>query len=159
MARITKDGVRVLVEHGDDQDVLRAFDEDPDRVRRYLTRLSYAPDDPIRERAVEAIRLLSQERSASMPEFFRETIRRHIWAMNEEGGNIDWSAPEIIGAIIAGNPEMFGGFFSFTYVAAVDEPTFQPSLVRAFDLVSDAAPDLVGQYAARIEELRGAFPH
>ncbi len=155
VAEITKDSVRDLVELEDDQGVLRFFDEDPDRVRRYLTRLSYAPDDPVRKRAVNSIRLLSQERSASMPEFFRETIRRHIWAMNEEGGNIDWSAPEIIGAVIAGNPEMFGGFFSFAYVAAVDEPTFQPSLVRAFDLVFDAAPELVAEYTARIDELRG----
>ena len=75
--------------------------------------------------------------------------------MNEEGGNIDWSAPEIIGAVIAGNPEMFGKFFSFAFIAAVDELTFQPSLVRAYDLVREAAPEVVEGYARRIEELRG----
>ena len=144
-----------FVERGAQEDILHLFDEDPDRVRRYLTRLSYTPDDPVRDRAIEVVRLLSRERSRSMPEFFHETIRRHIWAMNEEGGNIDWSAPEIIGAVIAGNPEMFGKFFSFAFIAAVDELTFQPSLVRAYDLVREAAPEVVEGYARRIEELRG----
>lgn len=154
MGEITKDGIQDLVERGAEEDILHLFDEDPDRVRRYLTRLSYTPDDPVRDRAIEVVRLLSRERSRSMPEFFHETIRRHIWAMNEEGGNIDWSAPEMIGAVIAGNPEMFGKFFSFAFIAAVDELTFQPSLVRAYDLVREAAPEVVEGYARRIEELR-----
>ena len=32
--------------------------------------------------------MLSRERSARMPEFFRETVRRSLWEMNEEGGNV-----------------------------------------------------------------------
>lgn len=151
---VTKQQIRELVEEHDTVVLLALFDEDPDRVRRYLTRLAYDPDSPIHADTIECIRFLSHERSESMPTFFYETIRRHIWAMNEEGGNIDWSAPEIIGAVIAGNPHRYGEFFSFAYCAAVDELTFQPSLVRAFDIVSAADEELVSEFKPQIDMLR-----
>ena len=53
-------------------------------------------------------RFLSENRSSLKPKYFGETIRRHIWGMNEEGSNNDWSVPEIIGGIIAGNLSLFG---------------------------------------------------
>ncbi|MEG0791021.1 MAG: hypothetical protein RR842_10055 [Gordonibacter sp.] len=154
MRPITKESVCDLVERGDERALLLLFDQDPDRVRRYLTRLSYAPESPLHEGAISCIRFLAEQRTACMPEFFLETIRRHLWAMNEEGGNIDWSAPEIVGAVIAGSPALFGKFFSYAFCAAVDEPTFQPSLVRAFDMVACAQPELVEEFSSRIDTLR-----
>lgn len=151
---ISKTRIRHLLEERDPVALLALFDADCDRVRRYLTRLAYDPDDPLHDRVIEAFVYLSSQRSDTNPEFFLETMRRHIWAMNEEGGNIDWSAPEIICAVVAGNPRRFGEFFSFAFCAAVDEPTFQPSLVKAYDLVASVAPKLVCDFASRIDELR-----
>ncbi|MBO4353143.1 MAG: hypothetical protein J5818_06595 [Eggerthellaceae bacterium] len=154
---ITKSAIKQIVEERDHDALLLLFDADPDRVRRYLTRLAYDPDNPIHDEAIRCVMLLSRERGDSMPEFFLETMRRHIWAMNEEGGNIDWSAPEMVGAVVAGNPARFGAFFSFAFCAAVDELTFQPSLVKAFDLVAEVDAGLVDEFKERIEELRAAL--
>lgn len=151
---ITKSAVRKIVEERDEDALLRLFDADPDRVRRYLTRLAYDPDSPIHDEAVRCIMVLSRERSDEAPEFFLETMRRHIWAMNEEGGNIDWSAPEMVAAVVAGNPSKFGAFFSYAFCAAVDELTFQPSLVRAYDLVASVDADLVAEFRESIDMLR-----
>lgn len=157
MEEITKSGVRALVEAGDERALLALFDEDPSRVRRYLTRLTRAADDACRARAVVCFKTLSRERSAHMPEFFLEIVRRSLWEMNEEGGNVAWSAPEVAGAVIAGSPVRYGGFFSYLFHAAVDEPSFQPSLLAAFELVSAADPSLTRPFEEQARALREAL--
>lgn len=153
---ITRKTVRGLVERRDEAALLQFFDEDPDRVRRYITRLAFSADDAVRDAAIQSFRILSRERSNAMPDFFLETIRRHIWNMNEESGNIDWAAPEIIAATIAGNPERYRQSFSFAFCAAIEEESFQPSLVRAFDLLAEIDYSIVEEFAAPIASLRCA---
>lgn len=150
---ITKRGVRTIIEAGDRAALLALFDCDPSRVRRYVTRLAYSPDDPVHASVIDAIRFLAVERAADMPDFFRETIRRHLWGMNEEGGNIDWSAPEIIAAVIAGQPGLFGQFASYMICAALDEPTFHPSLRAAAALLAEADEGLVLEFRSVLENL------
>lgn len=154
MANITKEKILELVEGRDYVALLALFDEDPDRVRRFLMRLAYDPHASYHDEAIYCLQYLSHERSNAMPEFFLETMRRQLWAMNEEGGNISWSAPEIIIATVAGNPKRFGDFFSFAYEAAIDEMVFQPSLVKAYDLMAAKDASFVAQYAEEIENLR-----
>lgn len=156
MKAISKSGVRMLVEAGDQQALLAAFDEDPNRTRRFVTRLAYSRDEDCRTRAIECFESLSRERSDRMPEFFFEIIRRSLWEMNEESGGVAWSAPEIVGAVIAGSPDRFGGFFSYMVCAAVDEPTFHPSLFEAFTRVRAAKPSLAEAFEADIRALRDA---
>lgn len=151
---ITKRGVRALVEAGDETAILALFDEDPHRVQRFLKRLACAPDAAHHARTIECFRMLSRERSARMPEFFRETIRRSLWEMNEEGGNVAWSAPEIAAAVVAGAPERYGRFASYLIMAALDEPAFQPSLLAAADLLAEADPALVEEFLPELEFLR-----
>ena len=151
---ITKRGVRALVEAGDETAILALFDEDPHRVQRFLKRLACAPDAAHHARTIECFRMLSRERSARMPEFFRETIRRSLWEMNEESGNVAWSAPEIVAAVVAGAPERYGRFASYLIMAALGEPTFHPSLIAAADLLASANPALVEEFLPQLESLR-----
>lgn len=153
---ITRETVRRHVERDEQPELLRQFDEDPDRVRRYITRLAFSADDAVRDAAVRSFAVLSRERSGDMPDFFLETIRRHIWAMNEESGNIDWAAPEIIAAVIAGNPGRYRQNFSFAFCAAIEEESFQPSLVRAFDLLAEEDYSIVSEFADAVAALRSA---
>lgn len=157
MDKITKSGIRVLVEAGDERAVLALFDEDPHRVQRFLKRLACAPDAACHARTIACFRMLSRERSARMPEFFRETVRRSLWEMNEEGGNVAWSAPEIAAAVVAGAPERYGQFASYLIMAALDEPTFQPSLLAAADLLAEADPALVEGFLPELESVRSAL--
>ncbi|MBR5951586.1 MAG: hypothetical protein IKZ87_09195, partial [Actinomycetaceae bacterium] len=110
--------------------------------------------DPLHDETIRTLQFLSAERSNEMPEFFLVTMRRQLWAMNEEGGNISWSAPVIVIATVAGNPKRFGDFFSFAFEAGKDEMVFQPSLVKAYDLMAAQDAEFVSPYAQEIEKLR-----
>ncbi|MDR2493350.1 MAG: hypothetical protein LBD25_07860 [Coriobacteriales bacterium] len=128
---------------GDFDQVLAAFDQDRSRVLRDLARLTYAPGDALCGQAVAALRGLSERRAAQDPEFFREVIRRRIWGMNEEGGNIDWSAPECVAAVIAGSPSHYREFVTVMFCAAADEPIFADSLRAALKLLKESDPSLL----------------
>lgn len=151
---ITKESIRALVEAGDEAAILELFDKDPHRVQRFLKRLTCEPDAAFHTHAISCFRMLSRARSEKMPEFFRETMRRSLWEMNEEGGNIAWSAPEIIAAVVAGDPERYRLFASYLIMAAIDELTFQPSLLAAADLLIEADPSLVEGFVPQLEALR-----
>lgn len=157
MGGITKAGVRAIAEAGDAGALLRVFDEDPSRVRRFLARLTFAPDDACHDQAVACFETLARERCAAMPAFFLEIIRRSLWEMNDEGGNNSWSAPEVAGAVIAGATPRFDGYFSYVFYAARDEPLFHESLRAAFALVAAANPVLGKEYRAGIDALHGTY--
>ncbi len=152
--RITKQGVSDIVSAEQWERLVDLFDQNPDRVRRYVTRLSFMPGSEIHAKAIDAFRVLAHERAAQRPQFFLETIRRHMWAMNDEGANDDWSAPEIVCAIIAGDPQRFKQFYSYVYSAAIDELMFQPSLLRGSDILLNYAPEVVREFDKEIHKLR-----
>lgn len=141
MGLISIDAFNRLITAGDYRAVLALFDEDPSEVRRLLTRLTYTRQTILHANALVAFSLLSEERSEQEPGFFTETIRRHLWGMNEEGGNIDWSAPEIIGAIIAGNIKRFSSYVPILYNTAVSEPILHQSLIAALELIATVEPE------------------
>lgn len=142
-----------LLEKEDYNELLKLFDETPDLVRRYLTMATFAEEQGISEPAVKCFGFLALKRGMAQPEFFRETIRRHIWAMNDESGNMDWRAPEIIGHIVAAQPTLFEEYASIMIEAALKEPVFYPSLKNAVRLLAGTDQRLVEHQRARLQEL------
>lgn len=130
-----KEQVLHLLKENAFNELLEMFDEEPNMVRKYLTRLTYHQDTEIRERAAESFGFLTKKRAQKMPQFFRETIRRHLWGMNDESGNMDWAAPEIIAQIIVAEHEMYGEFASIMIEAALNEPIFEESLIQAIKIL------------------------
>ena len=143
---LAREEFNALIQRADFASVLCLFDEDPSQVRRLLTRLTYLRGTLLHENAIKAFKMLSTERAEANRKFFEETIRRHLWGMNEEGSNIDWSAPEIIGAIIAGRPDLYKQFLSLMFYNALLEPIFHESLQAALEIVAQAAPELAAPY-------------
>jgi hypothetical protein len=150
---VTKHKVLELLQKDDTDELLCLFDRAPNRVRKYLTMATYAEDDATRKKAVNCFGWLAKKRGMSHPEFFRETIRRHIWAMNDESGNMDWLAPEIIGQIVAAQPRMFEEFASIMIEAALKEPPFYPSLRKAVKLLAGTDKNLIQHQLSRLQEL------
>ena len=142
----SKEDFNRLVLAEDYDAILGLHEEAPGAVRRLLTRLTYEPGSALQKAAIQAFYVLSHERAGDDVPFFTETIRLHIWGMNEEGGNIDWSAPEIIGATIAGRPDLFGEFLPFMYHRALAEPIFHKSLSAALQLIATVDPELAAPY-------------
>ena len=131
----SKQKIYALLENKEFDTLLNLFDENPNLVRKYLTMAAYYTENSLGHNALVFFRFLSENRSSLKPKYFRETIRRHIWGMNEEGGNNDWSAPEIIASIIAGNPGLFGEFTTIMISAAIDEPFFQKTMLKAIRMI------------------------
>ncbi len=130
---------QLLLEEDTDT-LIKLFDKDPSSVRRLITRYSYSPNEDIQKAAIDGFYNLSKQRAITQTNFFREIIRRHIWGMNDEGGNIDWSAPEIIGAVIAGQPKLFYEFISIMFYTAYEEPFFHTSLLKALLMIERSEP-------------------
>ena len=142
--------VAELLNKGDFEALPKLFDENAESLRRHLTKLSYSANDDLKARAIHGFKVLSEHRAAENQKFFLEIIRRHVWGMNEEGGNNDWSAPEIIAAVIIGQPKLYIQFIPVMFYAAVVEPFFRPSLTVALNMLEEAMPGSTGEL---IEEM------
>jgi hypothetical protein len=82
--------------------ILQYFLEDPSQASRTLQLYVYGtPNDVIHWRAIDYMGIAAGKFAPENDELFRNVIRRYIWHMNEEGGNVPWVSGEIIGSIIA----------------------------------------------------------
>lgn len=133
--------------------LLDMFDRDPHGLRRGLTRLTYDRDEDLAGQAAAFFGMLAKKRAASWPEYFREIIRRHLWAMNEESGNMDWRAPEVIAHIVAAEPDLFGEYAPVMIEAALMEPIFYPSLRKAKKILASKDRKLIEYHLPSLERL------
>lgn len=147
-----KQNIYLLLEKKEFNNLLEIFDQKPNTVRKYVTMASFYTEDSLGKHAVEFFRYLSENRASKKPEYFREIIRRHIWGMNEEGANIDWAAPEIIGAIIASEPGLFGEFTSIMITAAIDERIFHKGMFKAIGMIGPKNRELIEYHLPRLRE-------
>jgi hypothetical protein len=148
-----KDEVYRLLMENKFERLLGLFDQQPNMVRKYVTMATHHREAGLRQQAVNFFGFLAEKRAVSRLEFFKETIRRHLWNMNEESGNTDWSAPEIIGAIIAAQPELFKEFAPVMIEAALAEPIFHQGLMRAVERMAAHNTELIEYHLPRLKEL------
>jgi len=151
---IKKQEIYQLIDENSFDLLLNKFDREPNAVRKYITMAAYAQDEKFRQKAIEFFGFLAEKRAAARPEYFREIIRRRLWGMNEESGNMDWSAPEIIGAIIAAEPKLFKEFAPVMIEAALCEPIFHQGLLKAVERMSTKDKKLIEYHLPRLQELR-----
>lgn len=79
-------------------------------------------NEPLRWYAIEAIGRLTREFGTKKLEAYRNLLRRFLWAMNDESGNVPWSSPEAMASIIANQPYLFGEFTPMLITNALDNP-------------------------------------
>lgn len=72
--------------------------------------------------AIEAIGRLARELAPGESEIYKNLIRRFLWAMNDESGNVPWSSPEGIASIIASQPFLFADYTPMLFTNALDNP-------------------------------------
>ncbi|MBN2326956.1 MAG: hypothetical protein JXR73_07365, partial [Candidatus Omnitrophica bacterium] len=95
-------------------------DKDVNRIRELaskkksiLTKLlarTYDHDEEIRWQAVESIAAASSIWARKDLPFVQNFCRRLVWMLNDESGNMGWFAPQVLGAILAENPEALSEF-------------------------------------------------
>src|SRR5208337_4405742 len=127
---------------------LRAYDQVADMAEqdkgiiRWLISLSYDKQDVISWRAIEAIGVISRTFSKGSMDILRETIRRLLWSMGEESGGIGWSAAEMVGEIVTGDPDAFNDIIPILW-SFKEEEMFRAGILWAMGRIGMIRPELV----------------
>ena len=80
--------------------------DDPKALNKLIS-FALNKDELICWRAIEAMGVASGELSRENLAAVRNTVRRILWSAREESGGMGWSAPELLGEIVRGNPRGF----------------------------------------------------
>jgi hypothetical protein len=134
----------------EEYEALLALCEQNPHGRRALWLTLNEADAGVRYRGVEAVaRLMERWWLEGRTEKVREYINRLLWAMNEESGQIVWSAPEAVAAIVALIPEFLDPYAGIMISRAFEGPALVASGLRGVGLLGGRA----GQAIALHQEL------
>ena len=106
-----------------------------------------------RWRAVEALGWLTEARASAEDEAFRNLLRRSLWAMNDESGNVPWAAPEVMAAIIAARPGQYGEFVPMLITNALDNPMCHQGLAWAVGRLAEDLSEALTPFLPRLRQL------
>lgn len=107
---------------------------------------------PVTERAAFALGRVLGRLYEQSPEEARNVVRRFLWHMNEESGNIGWGIPEAFGQTLAQSRPLADLYHRvlFSYIlnkegdsAWCDHAPLRRSCYAAVDTVLSARPDLI----------------
>lgn len=72
--------------------------------------------------AITALGRLAEAFAAQQDEAYRNVIRRAIWAMADESGNVPWAAPEMMTVVIKARPQQYREFVKIMITNGLDSP-------------------------------------
>lgn len=78
----------------------------PNRVLRPLLSALHSSDEKIKWAAVTATGMIIASLSEKDMEAARNFVRRFMWSLNDESGNIGWGIPETMGETLARSPSL-----------------------------------------------------
>ena len=132
-----KKRVRDLLDNSD-YAALRALAVEDRRAVPALNRLLFDADELTRWRAVRGMGEIAQED----PYLLDKVISRLFYTMNDDSGSIGWMAPQALGAIFVGDPDLVEDFFPII-VSSIENAVFRAGAVWAVGLVAGYRPYLV----------------
>jgi HEAT repeat protein len=133
-----------------DLDGVRAWAGRDPGASEVLTMLLYVRDDTLRYRALEALGVVAGVMAGRDLTAVRERLRRILWSMNHESGNVPWHAPEAAGEILANVPELADEFARLV-AAFINLEPFVHGVHRALARVAEARPGAVAYLAPYLE--------
>jgi hypothetical protein len=117
---------------------------------RFLLSHLHSNDSLLQERAVEGLGLIAAQIFKGNPEKVRELIRRLLWSMNDESGNLIQRAPEAIGEILANVPDLIGEYADILF-SFWDESPFERGVHWAAARLSSVKPSTLTKYLGRLK--------
>ena len=131
--------IEALISRGAWEDLERLIAADR-RVVRRLVSLSYRDDPALREGAARCLGVAARHH----PRHVQETVRRLVWAMNDESGTNAVTAPAVILAIAREAPEVLLPVVPDLVRLAGDE-TLHEGLAAALRTITERCPGEVGR--------------
>ncbi|TVM17166.1 HEAT repeat domain-containing protein [Oceanidesulfovibrio indonesiensis] len=115
--------------------------------------------DEVRWRAITALGLTVDRMFAEKAEDARIVMRRLMWNLNEESGNIAWGAPESMGEIMALNPRLAEEYASIlasymddsiTCGNFLDHPPLRRGVYWGLGRLAQTRPEIVAKSAPAV---------
>jgi hypothetical protein len=132
-----KEEVGDLLRSGDEVALARRMAGDPRMIRPLVARL-WDGDDAVRARAARALGEAAVHHGALM----RETVRRLVWALNDESATNGGPGLAALGEIGRRAPGMVGPYVR-ALAALVADQGLRVGVVRALTAVAASAPGLI----------------
>jgi len=133
--------LRGLLEARDHESLIQWADGRKKGLTALVSILLYETDELMRWRCVEGMGVIARDLAPRGLEQIRDIIRRLLWTMNDESGNVGWFAPEAIGEILANVPRLAREFAGLLPNFLVEEPFERGThwaMVRVADLVGES---------------------
>ncbi len=93
--------------------------QQPARTLRYLISRLCSADAESKWKAVRALALVAGDREGFSENRIRELLRRFMWLLTDESGNVPFGVPEAFGEVLVARPELQAEFLpllcSFAY--------------------------------------------
>jgi HEAT repeat protein len=116
-------------------------------TERLLNSCLFDVEDIVRWRALQAIGRLAAAKARTGLSAPRETVRRMLWAMNDESGNNVFHAPELIGEVLANVPGLIPEFV-VNLAAFSEDETYRRGVHWALARAAAVAPSIFAACSA-----------
>jgi HEAT repeat protein len=116
------------------------------RLTTVLVGLLSELDDRLRWRAVHALGRLAGQRAEVDLDAVRDLVRRQLWSMNDESGNVAWHAPEAIAEILFFVPALRPAFVP-NLLAHLEEDLFRAGVLWGAARLALVCPELIAAEA------------
>lgn len=151
-SRITSGKAAVLqILQNRDWESLTAWTQNERSAIRVLSSLILSVDPLIRWRAIEALGKFCGIKAKNDLRQVKAIIRRMLWGMNDESGNLIWSAPEAIAEILFNVPQLIEEY-SKILPSFIDLEPFQRGVHWGLTRLSPVAPQLFIETAPLLRE-------
>ena len=146
-----KDEISHYIDEANYAAIIKKGEESQAKVLRYVQMNLFGDYNlPQRWHAVEALGYLAKTFAENNDEVYRNVIRRALWAMNDESGNVPWCAPEMMAAIIKARPEQYGSFIPMLMTNAFDNPMCHRGLLWSIGYLGKAQYDNMEKFFEKL---------
>ncbi len=106
-----------------------------------------------RWQAIEALNRLAKTFAWRNDEEFRNLLRRCLWAMNDESGNVPWAAPEVMAAVIKDCPKQYSEFIPMMITNGFDNDICRKGTLWAIGFLGAAYKEQLAPFLPQVMTL------
>ncbi len=125
-----KADVEEAVSNKDWAKLLQLARQEPAQVMGYLTSRLCSDDAEMKWKAVRGLGIVAGDRGAMGDERVRELLRRFVWSLSDESGNVPFGVPEAFGEVLVARPEFQEEFLPLLCALAYDPECAQTGLIE-----------------------------
>ena len=125
-----KTDVKHAVNEKDWTELVQLARRDSGKVLRFLISHLCSGDAGLKWKTVRALGVVAADREGMGEDRIRELLRRFVWLLSDESGNVPFGVPEAFGEVLAARPEFQEEFLPLLCSLAYDSERNQTGLIE-----------------------------